>query len=92
MAGYSGNTRKQRDTVRMYHSTNAEGAKGIHQNRVIEESSHTNSKTTGDMAMGEGVYLHPYNPRQVPKEAIAWNNYDDGKYVVCLMFRPSYIL
>ena len=75
MAGYSGNGGY---TVPMYHSTNAEGAKGIRRDRVIEESSSSNSKTKGDMAIGEGVYLHPYNPRRVSKEAIAANNYDDG--------------
>ena len=80
MAEYSGNGGySYPKTVTMYHSTNEEGAKGIRRDRMITESSWSNSKTKGDMAMGEGVYLHPYNPRRVPKEVIAANNYDDGR-------------
>ena len=75
MAGYSGNSNY---TVPMYHSTNSAGAKGIRKDRFIAESSRGNSKTTGDRMMGDGVYLHPYNPRHVPKQFIAENNYDDG--------------
>ena len=78
------------NTVTMYHSTNADGAKGILKNRRIEESSTSNSNTAGDMAMGTGVYLHPYNPRQVAKEAIAWNNYDDGEYKLYFLVVSSF--
>ena len=80
MAGYSGNGGySYPPTVPMYHSTDAEGAKGIRRDRMIRESSYSNSKTnSGDMMMGKGTYLHPYNPRHVPKEVIAANNYDDG--------------
>ena len=87
MAGYSGNGGySYPNTVPMYHSTNKEGAKGIRRDRMIAESSPSNSKTKGDMAMGEGVYLHPYNPRHFPKEVIAENNYDDGRELTQMFF------
>ena len=91
MAGYSGNGGySDPPTVPMYHSTDAEGAKGIRRDRTIRESSSSNSKMKGDMIMGEGTYLHPYNPRHVPKEVIAWNNYDDGtKLTKCSFYMET---
>ncbi len=72
-------------TCEFIHYTNEEGAEGIHDSGVIEQSTGAG----GDAVFGPGTYVTTIGPNDASKEEIAENNWDDGNFFENFHFCPG---